>query len=127
MKTHFETTVGVICAIGFIVIVPFVIYSHSKQYKDSVEHVTATVTGLERYRIKNGEDYDEKWIILTDKEVFENTDSHMFSKYNSSDVQASLKIEKKYRFKVAGWRNEYLSHYRNVIAFPVLMTKDVEQ
>ena len=57
----------------------------------------------------------KKYLVYTDGEVFENTDTVWFFKFNSSDVYGSLKEGEQYIVKVAGWRKPFFSWYRNII------------
>lgn len=58
-----------------------------------------------------------KYLIFTDKEVFENTDSLIYGKWNSSDYYNKLEKDKTYRFKVCRMRIPFLSMYRNIIEY----------
>lgn len=63
----------------------------------------------------SGDDAD-KYMVETEDETFENTDTLMFWKFNSSDLQRELKQHNgPVRVKVAGWRSTMLSSYRNII------------
>ena len=57
---------------------------------------------------------DSKYIVFTDKEVFENTDSMIRGKMNSSDVQAQLHVGCTYDVTAYGFRSNWLSIYRNI-------------
>lgn len=80
------------------------------------ETVRVTVTDKERQVTRNGDDIDSKYIVFTDKEVFENTDNWLKGKFNSSDVQGQLQRGQQYDLEVNGFRNQYISHYRNIIS-----------
>lgn len=56
-----------------------------------------------------------KYLIFTDKEVFENTDSILYWKFNSSDFYSEIEKEQTYKFRVYGFRIPFLSWYRNII------------
>lgn len=84
-------------------------------YHNSKETVTITVTGKERIAQGSGESLTHKWIVFTQNEVFENTDTGVFLKFNSSDIQNQLEIGKECTVDVAGWRVTYMSTYRNII------------
>jgi hypothetical protein len=79
---------------------------------------TYEVTVTEK-QVKRSDDSD-KYLIFTqlsdgNVRVFENTDSLIEGKFNSSDVYAKLKENKKYQIKTYGWRIPYLSSYENII------------
>ncbi|MDE2373163.1 MAG: hypothetical protein KGL96_02950, partial [Hyphomicrobiales bacterium] len=55
-------------------------------------------------------------LVYTDKEVFEDTDSLTRFKWNSSDIYGELKSGCTYDAKVFGFRNHFLSMYRDIIS-----------
>lgn len=76
----------------------------------------ATVTDKQIKRYDN----KDKYLIFTKLEdgsvrVFENTDSTLEMKWNSSDFQAMLEVGKTYDIKTYGWRVPLASSYENVI------------
>lgn len=77
--------------------------------------VVITVTKTDRIVERNGEDIHSKYLVYTEEETFENTDSWMFWKFNSSDVQGRLLEGNRYRVKVYGWRIPFFSSYRNIV------------
>ena len=75
-----------------------------------------TTTGhvvVEKERINTKD--TSKYMIFTDKEVFENTDSLLSLKWNSSDVYRDVKIGDTCTFKVTGIRVPFMSWYRNIL------------
>lgn len=81
------------------------------------EEVTAVVTGKERiHGSGNGKDAGY-YLIYTEDEVFQNADSILEGKFNSSDFQARIHEHKCYRFEVYGWRIPFLSAYRNIASY----------
>jgi hypothetical protein len=73
------------------------------------------VTDKERQVTSDGEGgTDSKYIVFTNKEVFENTDSLLRGKFNSSDVQGSLHVGCTYDVTAYGFRNHFFSVYRNI-------------
>jgi len=52
--------------------------------------------------------------------VFENTDSPLLFKFDSSDVYERITVNKKYRFTVYGWRVAILSLYENISDYMLL-------
>lgn len=73
-----------------------------------------TVTVEEKERIQDGE--SSKYLIFTDKGVFENTDTLLRWKFNSSDVYSALKVGKEYDVDVYGWRVPFFSVYPNIVS-----------
>ena len=62
----------------------------------------------------SGQDGD-KYLLYTDRGVFQNTDSVWAWKFRSSDLQAELRDGGRYRCETQGWRIPFLSEYRNVL------------
>ena len=83
--------------------------------KSTRETVIATVRKTERVTVGFGDEMTSKYLIFTDSEVFENTDSPVFWKFNSSDIYGRIEVGKTYRFDVVGYRINVLSSYRNII------------
>lgn len=74
-----------------------------------------TVVDKERQVEDNGNGgTSSKYIVFTDKEVFENTDSMIRGKMNSSDVQGQLHVGCDYNITAYGFRSNWLSIYRNI-------------
>ena len=67
----------------------------------------------EKENIQNGQ--SNKYVVFSTHEVFENTDSFLFFKFDSSDYQNKLKKGKTYKVKVTGWRIPFISTYRNIV------------
>jgi hypothetical protein len=83
----------------------------SAQYQ-TAEPTTTRVTVVDKERqYKDGE---SKYIVFTDKEVFENTDSILRRKMNSSDMQGQLHVGCTYDITAYGFRSNWLSIYRNI-------------
>jgi hypothetical protein len=70
--------------------------------------------------IKTSSDGDgnvsSKYLIFTDKGVFENTDAVFHAKWNSSDVYSQLSVGKSFKCKVYGFRVPLLSWYKNIVS-----------
>lgn len=81
----------------------------------TVDHVTLTVKHKERIVRGSGEHIHSKYLVFTDGEVFEDVDTMLFWKFDSSDIYGHLNEGQTYRAKVNGWRIPFLSAYRNII------------
>ncbi len=69
--------------------------------------------------VKNSKD-ESKYLIFTKDEdgnsqVFENVDSLLLTKFNSSDVYAQIEIGETYKFETRGYRVPLLSLYPNIV------------
>lgn len=76
-------------------------------------NVTITVKDKERVVGRDGE--GSRYLIWAEDETFENVDSLIKGKFNSSDLYGRLEEGKTYDCKVYGWRNGLFSWYRNII------------
>lgn len=82
----------------------------AKEYGTITTH-DVKVTDLQR--IVEGD--SSKWLVLTNKTTFENVDSLLHMKFNSSDLQGRIERGSSYRFTTTGWRVPTLSMYPNII------------
>lgn len=82
-------------------------------YHTSIKEDQATFT-INKMEIKRDGDCD-RYLIFTDKGVFENTDSLFKFKFNSSDMHNELQPGKTYKATIVGPRIRFLSMYPNVI------------
>ena len=100
----------------YAVLAAVILFGYAGAYYTSCETVEITITDKERITTGSGENISSKFIVYGENEVFENTDSWLYLKFSSSDVQNKLEVGKTYTVKVAGWRVPFLSWYRNVVA-----------
>ena len=92
----------------------------------TADKVTFTVTDKERIVESEGEGgTSSKYLIYSDNETFENTDTLWHLKYDSSDLYGKLKKGQTYEADVYGWRVGWMSMYRNIVdATPVNTSLD---
>ena len=109
MKDHLLTVVfmSVIIALVFSTIFLFTLNFH----EDDVKGYKIVDKTLKVYPKSS------KYLILTEEESFELTDSFLSWKFNSTDQFSKLKIGKCYDFHLRGKRIEFFSSYRNIISF----------
>ena len=81
----------------------------------SIDEVQIVVTDKERITTGSGENISSKFLVYTDGEVFENTDSILFFKFRSADLQNQLKVDSSYTVKVNGFRIPVISSFRNIL------------
>lgn len=103
MENIYKITIGIVIIV-FVVIVPLFI-------KSTDEIVIVKIIDKERVTKQNS----SKYLIYTEDEVFENTDTILFLKFNSSDVYSKLDKDKEYELLVYGWRIPLISWYRNIV------------
>jgi hypothetical protein len=94
-----------------IVVVVIIFFSTMFYVYGTDEYVTFTVVEKERV----AESDSARYLIFTDGEVFENTDSLWYWKWRSSDIYGNIKEGKTYNAHVYGWRVPFFSWYRNII------------
>ncbi len=87
------------------------------------ETYIAKVTDKERIVEKSGESIDSKYLVYTTLQdgstrVFENTDSALEFKWNSSDVYAKLEDGQTFSIRTYGFRIPFFSMYENIIGMP---------
>jgi hypothetical protein len=104
--------VGIFGAFLFVAAITFSIWSHFA--------TMTTVSGLiiqdkERVVTGSGDQQSSKYLIFTDQETFENVDSWLALKFNSSDVYGSIIEGSTCEFTVTGFRVPLLSWYRNIL------------
>ena len=106
----------IIIIVAIVVVLIMVGISIYLSFNDT-EYV-ATITKTERIET----DGESKYLIYCKLEngeirVFENTDTILRGKFNSSDIYADLQIGKTYKFTVIGLRIKFLSVYQNIISY----------
>jgi len=80
-------------------------------YLSTGDDVTVTVTDKGERCKSVG---DCKYLIYTDKGTFEERDSWLNWKFNSSDIYGGIKRDTKYTFHTNGIRVAFLSWYPNI-------------
>ena len=107
-----DEVAGIVSSIVLVVL--FLLFLVGKEYL-TVEAVDFTVQSKERISTGSGGNMKHKYLVYTEGETFENTDTLWHLKYNSSDLHGTLKDGERYSAKVNGWRVGFLSMYRNII------------
>lgn len=75
----------------------------------------AEILKAERVTTGSGDSMRSKYLVFTDKGVFENTDTIFYGKWNSSDFYARMNMGDVCNFTVTGWRVPFLSWYQNIV------------
>jgi len=108
---------NIIYPIIVIALIFMVVYNIA--YFTSSTDITIKVTKTDRIVESSGSGKDltvtSKYLIYTTDETFQNTDSWVYGKFNSSDFQGKLLPNTTYKVKVLGWRIPFLSTYRNIV------------
>ncbi|HDV4519098.1 TPA: hypothetical protein RIB22_002382 [Staphylococcus aureus] len=92
--------------IALLLVVATPIYTvASYQHKETHQ---GTIT--DKYN-KRQDKEDKFYIVLDDKQVIENSDLLFKKKFDSADIQASLKIGDKVKVKIIGYRIHFLNLY----------------
>jgi hypothetical protein len=103
--------IGIICVIGLLLLGSCAVWSNGN--RQTVSNVT--VTDKDRVCDGVGSSRDCRYLVYTNKGVFENTDSLANGKFNSSDVQGRITVGGTYTFVTIGHRVPFLSSYANII------------
>lgn len=100
---------GVVFALFLTAIYPAALLSSRRD-------VTVTVSDKERVcdRKADSSGQECKYLVYTSDGTFENTDSVLAWKWNSSDVYGGLKTGQEYTITVQGWRLPFFSMYPNI-------------
>ncbi len=99
-------------SVGIIVVLAVVAFGGSCAYVHGTKgEATFKVKRLE---VKRASEDSDKYLVFTNKGVFENTDSMVIGKCNSSDVQNKLEKGKCYKAQVHGVRMGCGSTYKNI-------------
>lgn len=56
-----------------------------------------------------------KYLVFADEGTYENVDSLLNGKWNSSDIYGQIKPGHTYKCLVYGWRNQFFSDYPNIL------------
>ena len=98
--------------VGVIVVLAVVLFGGSCAYVHGTKgEATFKVKRLE---VKRASEDSDKYLVFTNQGVFENTDSAVVGKCNSSDVQNKLEPGKCYKAQVHGIRWGCGSSYKNI-------------
>lgn len=104
--------IGVIVAALIAVFIIGLIFFNFYYVKGTERKETFTVNKLER--VQSGD--VSKYLVFTDTGVYENTDSLLNGKFNSSDLYNQLEEDSKYTCTVYGWRIGFFSQYPNLVS-----------
>jgi hypothetical protein len=104
--TNEKLTVGALVAIFVFLMAFSTIVSYA-----TVDTMTAEVT----YKERVVKDDQSKYLVFTNTETLENSDSLAHFKFISSDIYGSLDVGCVYQFTVTGFRAPALSMYRNIL------------
>lgn len=80
----------------------------------SSKHVE-TITVSDKERVCSSDTHDCKYLVFTETGTYENTDTLLNFKFNSSDIQGQLKPGNTYEVEVWGFRVPVLSWYPNIL------------
>lgn len=118
---NFWTTVSAM----IIIVVALIVIAASPIIHFSTMETVLNVEILEKARvvIKDG----SKYLIFTDREVFENVDSLWSLKFDSSDFYRNIRVGQVCTLTVTGFRIPVLSSYRNIVGYSCKEKSDVEK
>lgn len=102
-----------------IVIVPLLLCTGCIDYMNEKE-VTCEIQ--DKWIKRSGE--DDIYLVQCDDNVYKITDLLFYGKFDSSDIYARLKIGKKYKLSISGYRWQYFSEYPNINKYEELVEED---
>ena len=105
--------------IGLIIIVCLIfslVFSIVGKFNDT----TYTITITDKERVNDSD--SSKYLVFGktpngETMVFENTDTFLRGKFDSSTIYGNLEIGKTYEITVVGFRVPFLSWYQNIISY----------
>lgn len=110
--------------VAILVLVALLLLGNIVAAYGTVAHMTVTMNRIpERTCVTSGGGNNTTittscwWFVYTDKEVFKDTDSLFFFKFNSADIANGLQPGKTYCVKVNMFRVPFMSWFRNVLSF----------
>lgn len=103
---------GYIVTALVILLLPIKIWIHYS----TLENVLVVVQDKERITTGSGQTAESKYLIFAEGETFENTDSWLALKFNSSDVYGYIQKGQTCDFRVTGFRIPFFSSYRNILS-----------
>lgn len=114
-------------AFSVVLVIAAIIITTYRPFNKASDIRTVTVTVTDKV-VKN-HDNDSKYLIFTEDEngnieTFEITDSLIYGRFDSSDTYAAIKVNSKYKFKIGGSRNEFLSWYPNIYEYELIEEED---
>lgn len=101
----------IIIPLILVVIVSSLLYTYGTKTTQVV-----TVKTLDHKIYGSGDDITDTYLVFTSNGVFKNSDSFLYWKFNSSDVQNDLVEGQTFEIKYYGWRVPFLSWYPNIIS-----------
>lgn len=111
MKTGVKIILGIISVvfvIAFIIglfVTPVVVqYNHKQEFEGTI---------TDKYNKRDG-DKDKFFVVLDNKTVLKNQDLLFKGRFDSADVQATLKTGDKVKAKTIGYRVHFLNMYPNI-------------
>ncbi|MBO5138704.1 MAG: hypothetical protein J6B89_03580 [Bacilli bacterium] len=105
---------GVVTIIGIIVLICFICFQFN--YGNEKE-VTCTI---EDKWIKRASKSSDVYLVSCDDQVYKVSDLLFKGKFDSSNIYAKLKIGKKHRLTVTGYRFGWFSSYQNINDFKLV-------
>ena len=105
--------------VGVAISIPFDFNDHTYM---------VTVTDKDRIVSGSGDSTKSKYLVFADDEngesmVFENTDTLLRMKWDSSNIQGALKEGHTYNITVVGFRLSFMSMYENILSIEEIKTE----
>ncbi len=115
MKNNQNGFVGVVLAVvGVFLLIALPLILNVLYVYGTQQDRTFTINKSER--ITNSDGQGSKYLVFTESGVYQNKDSILRLKFNSSDVYNQLKEGKTYECDTFGWRIPFFSTYPNIVS-----------
>jgi len=106
-KRYLNATTFIVIGVFVALVVLSVAFLSSKR--------DVTITVVDKERICSSQNEDCKYLVFTENGTYENSDTLLNLKFNSSDIQGSLRPGQTYDVQVWGFRQPILSWYPNIL------------
>ncbi|MEU6783433.1 DUF1523 family protein [Nonomuraea angiospora] len=107
------------CGLVILLVIGALVFGVVKLSTDRVE----TITVKDKERVCSGSSSCQYLVWDTDGEVYENTDTILAGKFDSSTLYGALEEDHTYKVKVNGWRIPLFSWYPNIVSIESEITK----
>lgn len=114
MKKYQRGNTDALAQLIVVLVIAAVVMMCSFVYQSATREDRVITVEEKMERCKDG---DCKYLIYTTSGVFQNTDSLLNMKFDSSDVYGALKVGKTYDVETTGLRIPVLSMYPNIVEF----------
>lgn len=114
-RSRHDSIVNSILVMGAVGVIAVLVGGFYYNYFQTEGYVEVTVNKTERVSYGSGGSIQHKYLVYTDQDTYQCTDSLLFGKFDSSNIYGSLQSGQRYRLHVVGWRWHFGSWYKNIL------------